>query len=41
MHDYFSKKLGGTSRAVAEFSQIEAYCAVPIGDSLSIALIRK
>lgn len=40
-HDYFSSVLPGTYKAVSVFSHKEDYNIIPIGDELSIALIRK
>lgn len=41
LHDYFSKVLPGTAKAVAEFDGKNQFACVPIGDALSIALVRK
>lgn len=41
LHDYFSNVLPGTQKAVTDFLQKKDYNMIPIGDQLSIALIRK
>ena len=41
MHDYFSNTLTGTKRALDNFSGKENFSVMPIGDRLSIALIKK
>lgn len=41
LHDYFNELLPGTAKAIEEFRDIDKFICVPIGDELSIALIRK
>lgn len=41
LHDYYNKTLPGTAKAIEEFNNIDKFNCVPIGDNLSMILIRK
>lgn len=41
VHDYFSFSYAGTRKAVQEFSQKHHVGFIPIGDTLSVAFIKK